>query len=87
MKVNMNLCQVSEGEICRVRAVAGGETLCRRMTALGICRGSILRMVTVGPGGVRIVRVRGLRLALGRQTAAAISVVRLGKAADGRGKP
>ncbi|MGM9636970.1 MAG: ferrous iron transport protein A [Eubacteriales bacterium] len=79
----MNLCQVSAGEICRVRAVTGGEPLIGRMAALGICRGSIIRLVSVGPGGVRIVRVRGMRLALGRQTAAGISVVRLAKTADG----
>lgn len=77
--IGLNLCQVSEGQLCRVRQVVCKEASGGRLAALGICRGSLLRLLSVGLGGVRIVRIRGMRLALGRQTAAGIRVARVGE--------
>ncbi|MGM9681814.1 MAG: ferrous iron transport protein A [Eubacteriales bacterium] len=77
--IGLNLCQVSEGQLCRVRQVVCKDASGGRLAELGICRGSLLRLLSVGPGGVRIVRIRGMRLALGRQTAAGIRVARVGE--------
>lgn len=82
----MNLCEVSVGEVCQVREVVCGGALGDRLAALGISRRSRVQLLSVGPGGVRIVRVRGMRLALGRQTAAGIHVFRMEKASERGGK-
>ena len=47
----------------------------RRLRVLGIYPGARITLTEIGVGGVRILRARGMRLALGRQIASAITVI------------
>lgn len=69
----MKLSEAGIGEYT-VRRVTDGDKRLRRLRVLGVYAGARITLAGIGAGDVRILHVRGMRLALGRQIASRITV-------------
>lgn len=78
----MKLSDAPVGEYTVGRVLVGGgpdreergERILRRLQTLGIRPGAPITLDRIGAGDVRVISVRGMRLALGRQIASQITV-------------
>ncbi len=73
------LCQLSAGELGHIRRIRGGHTFTTRMATFGFTPGVEVEMLQNYGQGPVIVKVRGARVALGRQEARRILVERNGE--------
>jgi Fe2+ transport system protein FeoA len=62
----MALSAVQEGKLIRVESIAAGRHMAARLAAVGLIRGTPLRIVRNTRHGSVIVAVNGTRLVLGR---------------------
>ena len=70
----MQLYEGKIGETCRVASVHVDERLTRRLEALGVNEGTLITIMNKKGSGTLIIKVRGTRLALGRQIAEGIEI-------------
>ncbi len=62
------------GNVYRVKSVMADEKLTRRLEALGVNEGTDVTIINKKGSGTLAIKVRGTRLALGRQIAAGIEI-------------
>jgi len=65
----MPLSMVPSGTRVILVGIKGGRGLARRLTAMGLVPGEELEVLEGGLGGPMMVRVKGIRMALGRGAA------------------
>ena len=70
----MKLHEGKIGETYRVVGVHVDERLTRRLEALGVNEGTLVTIMNKKGSGTLIIKVRGTRLALGRQIADGIEI-------------
>ncbi len=73
------LCKLAAGEQGHIRRIGGGHTFTTRMATFGFTPGAQVEMLQNYGQGPVIVKVRGSRVALGRQEARRILVERNGE--------
>lgn len=57
-----------------VESIDLGRVTARRMEALGLTRGTVIKLLNKSRNGSIIIKVRGSRLALGKEIAASIQI-------------
>ena len=70
----MKLYEGMTGKVYRVKSVMADERLTRRLEALGVNEGTDITIINKKGSGTLAIKVRGTRLALGRQIAAGIEI-------------
>ena len=70
----MKLYEGKIGETCRVASDHVDERHTRRLEALGVNEGTLITIMNKKGSGTLIIKVRGTRLALGRQIAEGIEI-------------
>lgn len=70
----MTLLEAKKGGIYQVEKINEGESVQRRLEALGILEGTRVEILNQKKSGTTIIKVRGTRWAMGREIAGGIEV-------------
>lgn len=71
---NKTLWSIEPGKEASVERILLEDDLSRRLEALGLNEGTILQVITKKKSGAMVIKVRGSRLALGKQITSNIEV-------------
>ncbi|MFA5162045.1 MAG: fused ferrous iron transport protein A/B [Elusimicrobiales bacterium] len=71
---NATLASLRDGASAKVTAIAGGEFMRKRLSAMGIYEGRQIRKISSAPGGAAVVEAAGCQVALGRRICEHVSV-------------
>lgn len=71
---NKTLWSIEPGKEVSVERILLEDDLSRRLEALGLNEGTILQVITKKKSGAMVIKVRGSRLALGKQITSNIEV-------------
>lgn len=71
---NITLWSIEPGKEVSVERILLEDDLSRRLEALGLNEGTILQVITKKKSGAMVIKVRGSRLALGKQITSNIEV-------------
>ncbi len=71
---NKTLWSIESGKEVSVERILLEDDLSRRLEALGLNEGTILQVITKKKSGAMVIKVRGSRLALGKQITSNIEV-------------
>jgi ferrous iron transport protein A len=70
----ITLAKLEKGQTAKINGIQCGECLKKRLADLGLCNGTLIKIIKNDKSGPMIISVKGTKLAIGRGQAEKITV-------------